>query len=181
MRQLALLAFVTLLAACGFHLRGQGPGALFPYPTVFVSGNGPVAAQLRSDLQLMKEVQLLSAANPAAAQIRIDAENTDRKILSVNNAGRVSEYRLYYTVSYRVDQPGGDALIPGSTLQLFRSYSHDENNTLGKEAEAQLLLNDLRQDAARQILRRTGAAFKQRTQRAASEPTPSQGPLLNAN
>ncbi|TJZ77268.1 LPS-assembly lipoprotein LptE [Chitiniphilus eburneus] len=185
LRFLTTLALCALLAACGFHLRGMGPGGgIFPYPKAFVSGSGPVAEQLKIELRQIPTVQLLDAASSDAAMIAVDSENSERKILSLNSNGKVSEYRIYYTVSYRVNKPGNQALIPSSAIRLFRDYTYDENNELGKEAEAQMLINDLRQDAARQILRRTGAQAK-KSAATPVEQTPtktpeSQGPRLDA-
>ncbi|GLS03815.1 LPS-assembly lipoprotein LptE [Chitiniphilus shinanonensis] len=184
LRFFTTLALCLLLAACGFHLRGMGPGVgLFPYPSVFVAGDGPVAAQLRNELQQISTVHLLPAASSDAALIAVDSESSERKILSLNGNGKVSEYRIYYTVSYRVNKPGNAALIPSSSMRLFRDYTYDENNELGKEAEAQMLINDLRQDAARQILRRVSAQAKKNT--AVTEDAPakapaSMGPRLDA-
>jgi LPS-assembly lipoprotein len=152
---ISLLLF-SLLTGCGFHLRGMGSGT-FPYATASVLGESSVAQQLKQNLSTLPGVTL-SSSKPAVT-INISSESTEQKVLTVNNAGRVSEYRLFYRVSYSV-QAGERQLIENGKLQLNRDYSYDENNSLGKDAEAALLIADMQQDAAQQILRRISALAK---------------------
>jgi LPS-assembly lipoprotein len=152
---ISLLLF-GLLTGCGFHLRGTGPGT-FPYTTAYVLGDTGVAHQLKQSLSTLPGVTL--STNKAAVSINIISESSEQKVLTVNNAGRVSEYRLFYRVNYSV-QAGENQLIENGKLQLNRDYSYDENNSLGKDAEASLLMADMQQDAAQQILRRISALAK---------------------
>lgn len=152
---ISLLLF-GLLTGCGFHLRGTGPGT-FPYTTAHVIGESAVAQQLKQSLSTLPSVTL-NALKPAVV-INIMSDSTEQKVLTVNNAGRVSEYRLFYRVTYSV-QAGEQQLIENGKLQLNRDYSYDENNSLGKDAEAGLLIADMQQDAAQQILRRISALAK---------------------
>ncbi|HSC78993.1 MAG TPA: LPS assembly lipoprotein LptE [Chitinolyticbacter sp.] len=180
MRQLTIVALAFFLAACGFHLRGQGPGGQFPYSAVYVSGTGPVAAQLRQNLQLLGNVSLVAAARSGVAQVDVSNERTDRKVGALNSDGRVSEYRMFYVLTYRIIAPGGEELAGNSELRLFRDYTYDENNALGNEAQEQMLIRDMHQGAAQQILRRTAALARQA---ASTQPTPAPTPqpgLLDA-
>jgi LPS-assembly lipoprotein len=152
---ISLLLF-SLLSGCGFHLRGTGPGT-FPYTTAHVLGDSSVAYQLKQSLSTLPGVTL--SGNKAAVTINIISESSEQKVLTVNNAGRVSEYRLFYRINYNV-QAGEYPLIENGKLQLNRDYSYDENNSLGKDAEAALLITDMQQDAAQQILRRISALAK---------------------
>ncbi|AZN37825.1 LPS-assembly lipoprotein LptE [Iodobacter ciconiae] len=152
---ISLLLF-SLLTGCGFHLRGTGPGT-FPYTTASVLGESSVAHQLKQSLSTLPGVTLSSSK--AAVVINVINESTEQKVLTVNNAGRVSEYRLFYRINYSV-QVGERQLIENGKLQLNRDYSYDENNSLGKDAEASLLITDMQQDAAQQILRRISALAK---------------------
>ncbi|WP_051711260.1 LPS-assembly lipoprotein LptE [Andreprevotia chitinilytica] len=155
MRRLLILA-TLLLAACGFHLRGQGPNPVFAFPSAYVTGAGGTAQQLKELLRVLPQVTLLDAASPAAVQIDVVLETNRQQVLTINGAGRVSEYRIIYTVNYRVRRDK-DTLIDDGHLSLFRDYSYDENNPLGKDAEAALLIKDMQRDAALQILRRITA------------------------
>ncbi|MBY0445436.1 MAG: hypothetical protein K2Q15_09545 [Burkholderiales bacterium] len=152
---ISLLLF-GLLTGCGFHLRGTGPGT-FPYTTAHVLGDTGVAYQLKQSLSTLPGVTL--SASKAAVSINVTSESSEQKVLTVNNAGRVSEYRLFYRVNYSV-RAGENQLIENGKLQLNRDYSYDENNSLGKDAEASLLIADMQQDAAQQILRRISALAK---------------------
>jgi LPS-assembly lipoprotein len=150
------LILICFISACGFHLRGTGPGT-FPYATASVLGDSAVALQLKQSLASLPGVTL--SANKPAVVINVINESTEQKVLTVNNAGRVSEYRLFYRITYSV-QAGERQLLENGKLQLNRDYSYDENNSLGKDAEASLLIADMQQDAAQQILRRISALAK---------------------
>lgn len=175
MRLLALLVLAAALTACGFHLRGQGPGGQFPYSTAYVNGSGPVAAQLRQNLQLLGNVTLVSAARSGVAQVDVSNEHSERKVGTLNSSGRVSEYRMFYILTYRVISPEGEELAGNSELRLNRDYTYDENNALGNEAQEQMLIRDMQQAAAQQILRRTAALARQAATRTAVTPTPQPG------
>lgn len=155
-KALISLLLIGLLGGCGFHLRGTGPGT-FPYSTAQIIGDSNVATQLKQSLTILPGVTL-STSQPQVV-INIQNEGSEQKVLTVNNAGRVSEYRLLYRVTYSV-QAGTRQLITDGRLQLNRDYSYDENNSLGKDAEASLLIADMQQDAAQQILRRISALAK---------------------
>ncbi|WP_179958429.1 LPS-assembly lipoprotein LptE [Chitinimonas arctica] len=116
---------------------------------------GGLGDALKRQLSLRADLQLLGAGQ-AEAMLMVEGENVDKQILTVNRSGRVSEYQLLYRARFRVQQGGRD-WIPSTELTLRRDYTFDENNVLGKEAEEQLLIRDMRQDAAQQILRRLAA------------------------
>jgi len=178
MRLYAALALVLLLAACGFQLRGQGPGGAFPYAQAQVAGDGPVAEQLRQNLRLLDSVQLVSAAQSGVARIDLLGERRERKVGALDNDGRVAEYRLFYILSYRVATPDGEELINTSELRQFRDYTYDENNALGNDAQEQMLLRDMQQAMAQQILRRVNALARQQPTDAPA--VIQQGPTLDA-
>jgi LPS-assembly lipoprotein len=90
--------------------------------------------------------------------LQFSEESRRKEILSLTAAGRVSEYRLYYRVRFRVsDGKGADFLAP-VTIQLFRDMTYDDSQVLAKEAEEQLLFRDMQSDMAQQVLRRIATA-----------------------
>ncbi|XZG70230.1 LPS-assembly lipoprotein LptE [Chitinibacteraceae bacterium HSL-7] len=153
MRRLAIVSLVVLLTACGFHLRGMGPGGSLPYEKVTVAGTGAVADRLRDSLKLDKRVTLLPNKTENTALIEILGERTDRKIGALNNDGRVAEYRLTLAATYRATQPDGTVLVAESTVEQHRDYTYDEGNALGNESQERILYRDMQQMAAQRILR----------------------------
>lgn len=155
---LAVLILPLCLTACGFHLRGMGNTAPFAFKRLYVSaqpaGVGDSLAQL---LSYRPDVTVVPKAEQAEAELFIEQEGVDKQILSINRGGRVSEYELIFHMSMRLNLHNQEVISP-TALTLRRSYSFDDTNLLGKDAEEQLLIRDMRTDAAQQIMRRLAAA-----------------------
>jgi LPS-assembly lipoprotein len=142
------------LAACGFHLRGQGDYRS-PYQTVYVEGDSRSA--LVSELKRAVSASGSALAeSPAAAQavLQVVGEFRDKSILSLSGAGRVREYQLQYRVSYLLRDAAGRELIAPGDILLKRAISFTEAEILAKESEEALLYRDMESDAVQQIMRR---------------------------
>ncbi|GHD67402.1 LPS-assembly lipoprotein LptE [Jeongeupia chitinilytica] len=174
MRYLLIVA-TLLLTACGFHLRGQGAGGAFPYTTAIVTGGGGTANALREYLSVLPDVKLLDKPVKDTPQIDITGEGDNQKVLTVNSSGRVSEYRVYYTVTFRF-RVGDSYLIDDGKVQLFRDYTYDENNPLGEDAEKAQLVEGMQRDASQNILRRIAAAARNAEKAKANPPPPKPTP-----
>jgi len=144
---------MTLLAACGFQLRGDAPTGL---DTVFISNDTPslVAVDMRRTLAASK-TRITKTATEAQAHVRITSENREKTIFTINTAGRVYEYRLRLLVNYQVSVPGqDDPIVPPSQIDINRVVTYSESAPVAKEAEEQLLYRDMVSEASGQILRR---------------------------
>ena len=168
MRVLLLGLLVALLAGCGFHLRGTDLTSNLVASKVQVVGGGGTAQQLRRALQNAPGVALIDTPETGALQIDIQQEGSQQQVLTLNSLGRVGEYRLYYTVQFRARQ-NNDTVLESSVLSLYRDYTYDDSNVLGKDNEANTLIANMQQDAALQVLRRVNTAM--RNARAASAPS----------
>jgi len=155
MRALIVLTLSLLLAACGFHLRGQGAFAL-PFQRLYVQSPNdyaPFITQLKSAIEA-NNVQITDTPEQAQLTLQIVSEAADKQILSLSGAGRVREYRLQYRVSLRAyDQKQQEWLAP-EEITLRRDYSYDDTQVLAKEQEEALLYQNMRIDAVQQVLRR---------------------------
>lgn len=160
MRSISIVFAIALtlgLAACGFHLRGTGPLTPLAFQRIFItSPPGGIGDALRGAIAQRKDVQLAPLLDAADAVLRIEQDVIDKQVLSVNRSGRVSEYELVYRLRFSLTVGGREAILP-TQLTLRRDYSFDDTNVLGKDAEEQSLMRDMRNDAAQQILRRIAA------------------------
>src|SRR5512139_3363171 len=152
------LALVLLLgtAACGFQLRGT---ASLPFDTIYVpNATTGIALELKRSIQAGTNARVVDDAKAAAAQLQFLEESRRKDILSLSAAGRVSEYRLFYRVRFRVSDGKGSDFLPPVSIQLFRDMTYDDSQVLAKEAEELLLFRDMQSDMAQQVLRRIAAA-----------------------
>lgn len=155
-----MLAFATLLAACGFHLRGE---AIMPFKKLYIEAVNPSSAlinELRRNLEA-NNIQLTNSAEQADVVLNIVTELPEKQILSLAGSGRVNEYQLRYRVSLRAYDNQQREWLPADELQLSRDFSYDDAQILAKEAEEALIYQNMRTDMAQQIVRRLSHAKPQ--------------------
>ena len=150
---------LSLLAGCGFHLRGQGEYKL-PFKTLHIqSANdySPFIAELKRALQAAG-VQLANLPENAQLTLHIVSETSGKQILSLSGAGRVREYQLRFGVSFRAFDPSQQDWLPAAEILLVRNLSYDDSQILAKEQEDALLYQNMRSDAVQQLMRRLNNA-----------------------
>jgi len=146
----------ALLAACGFHLRGQ---AQLPFETLYIPGGNPLVVELKRNVAVAGKTRIVGSPAEAQAVLGFTKELREKIILSFNNAGRVSEYQLRYRVGFRVTDPkGAQVYLPTSEILLTRDVSYNDAQVLSKETEEALLYRDMQSDMVQQIIRRLVAA-----------------------
>lgn len=158
-RYLVMLMLALLLAACGFHLRGQGSFAL-PFKTIYVkspSGNTPFITELKRAIQA-NGAQLASSPDEAQLTLHIVSELVDKQILSLSGGGRVREYRLLYRVSLRAYDQKQQDWIASEEIALQRDFYYEDVQVLAKEHEEMLLYQNMRTDVVQQVMRRLNRA-----------------------
>lgn len=145
-----LLVSSLLLSSCGFHLRGSLP--LERYPAIFVDAKKhSELARLLSDQLESNKVKLLTELDPKAPALMLQQDSLERRTLSLFPNGQVAEYELIYRVKYQLLLPDQD--IQEFQFELTRDYQDDPNLALAKAKELDLLLQELRNQAASRIIR----------------------------
>lgn len=153
-RIVAVLLAVAL-AGCGFHLRGEGSGNL-PYKTMYIAlpDTSDVNLWLQRYIKASGQTELVDDAKRADAVFQQLTENKQKTVLSINALGRVREYRLQLSYTFRVINPKGQVLVPPNEVNLTRDISYDDSNVLAKGLEEELLWRDMNNDLVNQIMRR---------------------------
>lgn len=156
---LAAAAFALIVTGCGFEMRGA---AQLPFKTIWLgaSEKSPLGVELRRQIRAGTTTQLAEKADGAEARLEILGETRDKEILSLNSAGRVREYNLFYRVHFHVTDSQGNTLIEPTQIELVRDISVNENTILAMEIQEEQLFRDMQIDAAQQLLRRLSAARK---------------------
>jgi LPS-assembly lipoprotein len=155
----AMLLLAAALSACGFKLRGSNGQFNMPFHSIYLGfpDTSPLGTELKRNLRGVDSVVVTSDPDKAEARFDLLSETRGKSILSLNSQGRVREYLLTYTVSFRVrDAKGADMLGP-TEISLKRSITFNESEVLAKEAEEALLYRDMQTDLVQQILRRLAA------------------------
>lgn len=168
LRNLTLTTVAVALAGCGFHLRGSGESSQLPFRAMYVEGGSPVAEQLKRHVRLSPGTRLTDTPAEAEAVIAIESDNSEKVIRSLSAAGKVLEYELRHSVSYSLRGPGGMSLLPVADIQSKRYLTYSDAELYGKGAEEELLIKDMRNDLAQQIVRRI-ALFRPTAQQQSSQ------------
>ena len=148
---------VLLLAACGFHLRGD---AIMPFKTLFIQAvnpGSPMISELRNNLQA-NHVTLVNSAEKADMVLDIVSDLPEKQILTLGGSGRVSEFQLRYRVSLRGYDSQQREWLPADDLMLSRDLSYDDTQILAKQAEEAAIFSSMRSDMVQQIMRRLSRA-----------------------
>ena len=156
MRSIFLALALSLLAGCGFQLRGA---YLLPYESLYLSmpEYSDLGAGLRRAIRTAGSTRLADTADDAQARFIPGSDLRDRVILSLSGTGRVRELRLRWRYSYRVVDAQGRNLVPVGEIELTRDLTYDDSNVLAKEQEEVLLWRDMQSDMVQQIMRRLAA------------------------
>lgn len=155
LRLLFALIIAAALTGCGFHLRGVGSGNL-PYKTMYIAlpDTADVNIWLQRYIKASGSTTIVDNAKAADAIFQQLGDSRLKTILSVNAQGRVREYRLQLTYTFRVVNQKGQVLVPPNEVALTRDISFDDSNILAKDLEEGLLWRDMNNDLVNQIMRR---------------------------
>jgi LPS-assembly lipoprotein len=151
-RLLLTAAAAPLLTACGFELR-QAPSFSFTRIALALP-NTPLAAELRRQLQGNEQVEIVT--DPARAEVVLEStgELRQRVIVSITAAGEVREFQLRIRFKFRLRAADGRELLPESEILRQIDQSYSETAALSKDAEAQMLYQNMQNDIGQQIIRR---------------------------
>jgi LPS-assembly lipoprotein len=152
----ALLA--ASLSACGFRPRGASGQYQVPFRSIYLAfgDTSPLGTELKRNL---RAIDVAIEADPARSEAQFDvlSESRGKSILSLNSQGRVREYLLTYTLTFRVRDARGAELLGPTDIVLKRSLNFNEEQVLAKETEEAMLYRDMQTDLVQQILRRLAA------------------------
>lgn len=152
-RNFLMLLTPALLVGCGFKLR-RVEGIPFASLQIEAPPGSAVGERIRKGLVSGGFVRLVDLASQSEAVLKLGSETSTKTILSLSGAGRVTEYRLAYRVSYSILTPDGRPWAEPDTIDLVRDYTYEDSAFLAKSAEESLLYRDMQDQAAQQILRR---------------------------
>lgn len=150
MRYLTVLLLSLMLTACGFQLRDSYQ---LPAELEQVRIDAPAFSELSEAVHQRFELAGADVVDtPDALTVRIISDALDRRALSLSRSGQVAEYELIYTVWYELISRSGQT-APAQRIEVYRDYQDDPNFALAKTREREVLVAEMREDAARQLLR----------------------------
>lgn len=155
---LAMTILTFQLSACGFHLRGMMdmPPWLNQVHIIVENANHDLLTQLSEQLRAY-HIQI--AAEPTAAHywLIIEQDNLQQRLASISSSTTPRQYQLSYKVRFKLQRAHGEELLPPTTVTVIRQLTINSNRILGSNDEATKIAQEMRHDAAIQIMNRLGA------------------------
>ena len=154
-----------MITSCGFKLRGDYalPSEIDHLQLLSSVKNAPLQRALNKQLTAYK-IKVLGNSPLSEQQtsdidvvVFLQKDNLDRRLLSLFPTGQVAEYELVYTVNYSIQFPGHDALL--MEFDVTREYQDDPDAVLAKSRELDLVLGEMRQQAAHRIIRQIASSY----------------------
>ena len=149
-----LLLLTGLLSACGFHLRGEYsvPEELHTLSFTSYDQYSQLTRDIRAQLKL-NNVHLVEPSSTVPA-LYLKSATTDERTLSLYQNSRAAEKELTYKVTYQVTIPSLGQ--KDYTTTVNRNYLDNPLTALAKSVERDVILDEMRQQAAGQIMRQLG-------------------------
>lgn len=155
-RRLALFALLmacTLLAACGFKLKGATP---LPVDTLYtnIAENSSFGVAMRRAIRAASPNTTI-VSDPAQAQARlIQLANNERlRELSIDADGRVEEYELTLEFVFQLVDAAGHVILPPTTLRSTRELPYDDTVVQAKQSEITTVFQQMQQSMVDRVLR----------------------------
>lgn len=142
-----------LLTACGFHLRGHAPvpkdlkRIQLVSKTPYDNFNRTLVKTFKSNGVTLST----QAAMKAPYQLVIEQAKHSEKTVSLTRGIGGAHYALQFKVTYRVQKQDSSIVLPLKTIIREKTLA-TTNLNMGGDAQQQLQLNALMQDAAYQLL-----------------------------
>jgi len=142
-----LLGLLSAVAGCGFHPRGSSALPSDMAVTWIKSGQpyGSLAGDFSEALRAHGGT-VTRERSEATAVLNILSNDIEKRILSVNTAGKVLEYETLQTIRFSVMTRENLPLVEVQEVSMSRDYLFISEDILGKEREDKVVRETLQRN-----------------------------------
>ncbi len=153
-----ILFSFLFLNGCGFHLRGiqEMPTWLQDVTVVVKQADNAWESILYNQLRA-SHVSIVNDPTQARYWLIIEKEFQKENIVSISSGSSPRQYQLIYTVQFSLQRAKGEEAIPVTSIIVTRALTVNNDRILGSNDEAEKLIQEMRKDAAIQIIYRLGS------------------------
>ena len=128
-----------------------------PFESLYVQASNPsVIVDIKRRIRASSKTTVLDSRKDAQAILVINNVRNTKKILSVSGTGRVREFQLRYSISFRVNDQKGREIVPDTKIEVNRVLPYSDSAILSSQAEEKMLLKDMKKDAILKLMDRLG-------------------------
>ena len=128
-----------------------------PFESLYIQASNPsVTIDIKRRIQASSKTAVLESRKDAQAILVINSAELKKKILSVSGTGRVREFQLRYSISFRVNDQKGREIVPDTKIEVNRVLPYSDSAILSAAAEENMLLKDMKKDAILKLMDRLG-------------------------
>ena len=143
-----------VLLSCGFHLRGLSS---IPFESVYIQASDPlVILDIKRRIQASSKTIVLDNPNDSQAILHILNARKRKVILSVSGSGRVREFQLRYSISFKVTDKNGREVVPIGNIEIKRVLPFSDSAFLAAQMEEEMLIKEMKKDAILKMMDRLG-------------------------
>jgi len=148
-----------LLSGCGFQLRGEVNLPPEMAHTQMIVNNEYSTLARRVHVMLERSGVQFVGAEQATAILEIPQNEVVTEVLTIADNARAREYRVTYTVKFRLTDADGRDLIGWQTLRQSREISFDEQQILASAREQEYLREELAETMAQLLVARLESLY----------------------
>jgi LPS-assembly lipoprotein len=157
---LTITIAVTLLTACGFHLRGKLPLAE-SLQVIYVKSPNVLMRDAMADALAGTGATVVDDPEATkAAVLDLYDVSYERLVRTIDTRGKVTGYTLQYQVSFTMTSAEGEELRQAGPMVIRRDIDFDPDQVLQKEDEEFSLRRDMEREMSQRILRQLSTIVK---------------------
>lgn len=147
---LLTITLISLLSACGWHLRGQ---ANIP-PALRILHVEMSAADFTTQKLLTNALKNnnVTLTEDAEYQLRIVSVDSDKRTLSVSSSAKASEYELIETLVFNMRNAEGQAVTADMEIKSYRTQQYDADASAGEAQEEAQMRRELKRDNVNKLM-----------------------------
>ena len=151
LRTLLIAVVVMTTASCGFHMRGTYllPDDVNEMSLTSYDQYSRFTREVQKQLRMNGLVEVPPSSN--TPNLHLISEGVAERTLSLYQNSRAAEKELTFSANFRVVIPNKESRV--FTTTVTRSYLDNPKTALAKSVERDMIEDEMREQASRQILR----------------------------
>lgn len=157
MKLLRIGVWILLLqcSSCGFHLRGHGGDYKVNYDNLYIACNNnnmAVCSLLRTTIINQDLANVNDNRATAKYILELTGVQTNKNPVSLNQFGRISAYKLTYTITLQVFNSSSKQVFGDKVISFSRVINYNDSLVLSSQAQEQSSWEDIYQNVVDIIL-----------------------------